>query len=735
MAAEDRRLQGARPVVDVDGVRRPRRHRRHRLLRRGAGLPGGEGRLELRPDLREGRVAHDDQRGVARLEPRLVPAHDVVARDLLDARRVAGAGQRDRVRVARPVDEARQNAERHAERLRALLLDGRELLPLQTIQLLLREGGVEDHVGEDRERRVEVRLEGRERDGRRVEVGARAELGPEPLQLVADLERGARLRALVEHVAGEAGGAGRGLVGRVAGVDEQVHPDDRHLVPLGHDELQAVRQGGALEGGKAALRRRSRRRARLAVGPARARGELRERVHLERVDAVRQPASRGGRELGRRRGLHALELRAVEVGPAAPDLALREDVRLAAEAADPLHAAHEAGELLRLRALHLLGRRPVLQQARDLLVDRLLDRGEVAARPRGGAHDERAADLRRSLVRRDVGRDLVRVDEPLVQPRALARRQHPRDEPQRVVLRRAPLRRVPHFVDPRLRHPVLQRLAVLARAGGDPRVVLRDRRARRDVAEVLLDPRLHVLGLHVAGHDEDGVLRAVVGLEPLLHVVERGGVEVLHRADDRPRVRVALRVDRGLDELLDLAVGLVLTLPLLVLDDPALLVELRLGDRADEMSHAVRLHPQDGVEGAHRHVLEVVGAVLVRRAVEVGRADLLEDLEVVVVEVLGAVEHQVLEEVGEAGLARLLVLRADVVPDVHRRDRGLVVLVDDEGEAVRQHVLLEGDLRDSDLGGGQQGRAQQGDRRGEKEFRPHGHLVGWRVFLFRRRPF
>ena len=106
-----------------------------------------------------------------------------------------------------------------------------------------------------------------------------------------------------------------------------------------------------------------------------------------------------------------------------------------------------------------------------------------------------------------------------------------------------------------------------------------------------------------------------------------------------------------LQRLEDFAVGLVLALALLVLHDPALLVEPRLSDRAEEVTHPVRLQPQREVDGRRGHVLEVVGAVVAGRAVLLGGADPVEGLEVVVVEVLAAVEHQVLEQVREAGLA------------------------------------------------------------------------------------
>jgi hypothetical protein len=257
-----------------------------------------------------------------------------------------------------------------------------------------------------------------------------------------------------------------------------------------------------------------------------------------------------------------------------------------------------------------------------------------------------------------------------------------------------PLRRVPDHVEPRLRDAVAHDLALLTGPLCHPRLVPGKRRARGDVAEKLLDPRLHVLGLHVPRDDEGRVGGAVVRPEPLLHVVELRAVEVLHRTDHGPGVRVVLRVEGWRHEIPDAAVRLVLPLPLLVLDDAALLVEPPLRDGAEEVAHPVRLHPEDGVEGRDRHGLEVVGPVLAGGPVQVGRADPLQHLEVVVVEVLGAIEHEVFEEVGEAGLPEPLVLGPDVVPDVHGDDRRLVVLVHHQREAVGQHVAGEGNLRD-----------------------------------------
>ena len=58
---------------------------------------------------------------------------------------------------------------------------------------------------------------------------------------------------------------------------------------------------------------------------------------------------------------------------------------------------------------------------------------------------------------------------------------------------------------------------------------------------------------------------------------------------------------------------------------------------------------------------------------------------------LGPLEHQVFEQVREARATRHLVLRADVVPHVHRDNRHAVIFVDDDVEAVGESGLGERD--------------------------------------------
>ena len=312
----------------------------------------------------------------------------------------------------------------------------------------------------------------------------------------------------------------------------------------------------------------------------------------------------------------------------------------------------------------------------------------------------------------NVGRNLIGVDESLVESGRFAVAQDRGCDLERAGVGRGPRRNVPHLVDPSLRHPILHRSALTPRAFGDPGPLPRDGWSRRNVAEVMLDFFPRRLDVDVAGDDEDGVRRTIVGLEPSLHVFELRGVQVLHRADDGPGVGVVRWIESGGEKVPHLAVRLILVLPLLVLHHAALLVELGLGDGAHQVTHTVRFEPELEVQSRGRNVDEVVGAVLVGRPVEIGGSGPLQRGLKFLVVVLAAVEHQMLEEMRETGVTRLLILGAHVIPDVHRDDRGLMVFVHDHRQTVGQDEPLVRNVG-CGLGGGLNGPDQSAQRREE----------------------
>ena len=403
-----------------------------------------------------------------------------------------------------------------------------------------------------------------------------------------------------------------------------------------------------------------------------------------------------------------------------------EQVALAPEPADPFDAPDEGRPPRGHHAVEFVLRRPVGQKARDLFLDHGVELVEVVSRQRRRDDAEDAGDLEGEGKRADVGGDPLVVDHALVQARGLALGEDSRDEVQPVRVGVAEAGPGPRLVEAGLGYAVLHGVAVDALEFRDPLGLARERRPGRDVAEEVFDALPGVLGFYIAGQDQDGVGRAVVVTEPLPNILETRGVQVLHAADDGPGVGMPGGKEVLEEDVEDAAVRLVLPLALLVLHDAALLVEACLVDHAEEVAHAVRLHPEREVEGVLRHDLEVVGAIAAGRPVHAGGADALERPEVLVVVVLGAVEHQVLEEVRETGLAGLLVLRTDVVPDVDGDDGRLGVLMDDQPQAVVQGVLRKGDVdalrvavgRPVDGSAANGRREQQGDGPGRVDAAP-----------------
>ena len=110
------------------------------------------------------------------------------------------------------------------------------------------------------------------------------------------------------------------------------------------------------------------------------------------------------------------------------------------------------------------------------------------------------------------------------------------------------------------------------------------------------------------------------------------------------------------DQLFRHAVRLVFTLALFVLHHAALQVELFLVEHRQQMAHAVAFGKERVVQHGGRHVLKIVGAVIIGSAVQVGSANAFQGIEKSSIEVLTAAEHQVLKQVGKAGLARLFIL-------------------------------------------------------------------------------
>ena len=273
------------------------------------------------------------------------------------------------------------------------------------------------------------------------------------------------------------------------------------------------------------------------------------------------------------------------------------------------------------------------------------------ARTRGHVDLKHRAEGQRVLLRADVLRDLLVVDQPLVQPARFAAAEDRRRDIRVGVARLVDRRGDPREIDARQLDAVGDDLAPLLRDLGSDRRDRRHRRAALQRPEVLGDERLRLRLVEVADDGEAGVVRRVVQLEEAFHIVQLRRLDVLMGADHVGVVGMVRRKQRLRDGFVRDAVRPILhALPPLVAHDVLLVRELRRVELVEQIPHAVGLQPQGELELIRRQRLEVVGAVEIGRAVDVAGAGGFEELEMRVGRhVLRALEHHVLEQVREPG--------------------------------------------------------------------------------------
>src|SRR3546814_571110 len=124
-------------------------------------------------------------------------------------------------------------------------------------------------------------------------------------------------------------------------------------------------------------------------------------------------------------------------------------------------------------------------------------------------------------------------------------------------------------------------------------------------------------------------------------------------------VRMAGRQQRRKLCIFDQSERLIVPLPLLVLDNAALVVEFLLRHRAQQMSHAVTFKKQGNFQSGSRHRFEIIGPVEPGGAIEVRGPDLLQRFKEITGGIFRSIEHQMFEKMRKACLALGFVLRSD----------------------------------------------------------------------------
>ena len=276
---------------------------------------------------------------------------------------------------------------------------------------------------------------------------------------------------------------------------------------------------------------------------------------------------------------------------------------------------------------------------------------------------------------------LLFVHELVVDPRRLAVRQHLRRDVQRIRIRVAVVRDVVRNDHggqrPRLaeRHPFFLRLRRLL---GN---VARHLAFRlRHAPEVLGGELQRLGGIEVPDEHARCVRRYVVRAIEIPHVVDRRRFEIGHAADRGVFVR--MNGERlVVDDFVQPAVRLVVDAhPPLFLHDVALVRERVLIDA--QRGHPIGLEPEHERQILRRHRFPEDGLVVGRIGVALAPDGRNHRRVRFRLHVFRPFEHQMLEEVREPGAARLLVLRADVIPKLQMDDRRRMILRKHERQPV-----------------------------------------------------
>src|SRR5882762_3425734 len=188
---QDKRLRRARFIDQIHFGLLRRRYVRNALLRRIPLLPGRKSLFELRLNFRRRGVAHDHQRSVIRPVPRVVEFGDRVARQFADA----CFGQLQSIGMILAVKRRSNHAARHRAGGSLRPLNRGNLQLLLAREIFLRERRMEQHVGKQRERWLQLALQRGEINGRTVQPRTCLELCSQPLNLIADLQGVVLVRA------------------------------------------------------------------------------------------------------------------------------------------------------------------------------------------------------------------------------------------------------------------------------------------------------------------------------------------------------------------------------------------------------------------------------------------------------------------------------------------------------------------------------------------------------------
>ena len=211
-------------------------------------------------------------------------------------------------------------------------------------------------------------------------------------------------------------------------------------------------------------------------------------------------------------------------------------------------------------------------------------------------------------------------------------------------------------------------------------------RARRNGPERPADSAQHVVGIHVAGDDERGVVRNVVAAVVAVEIVARHRAQVRQPADRRVPIRVGAKGHRR-HFLIEQLIGIVLAALELRDDDRAL--GLAILWLVEPVRHPLGLDEEQLIERVGPRRFEIGRLVDPGVAVPHAAEALDEALHLVAGNVGRALEVHVLDPVRRPGEAGPFVAGAHAIPAPDRHERSRVDRADEHLQAIVEVCLAD----------------------------------------------
>ena len=300
------------------------------------------------------------------------------------------------------------------------------------------------------------------------------------------------------------------------------------------------------------------------------------RIDTDRENGTGQPLLHRCAHALRRYGTQALQP-GLEIGRVPRiEFPRCQDAGLAGEAADAIQPGDLPGNLAHRHAIDFILGRSILDKVSDQRIETRRHGIRIGGRRDIDDHAEHAEIFKFLERSGNRGRRLLIANQDIVKTRACEAAKNAGRHIEITGDRRIQARHNPAAIEPRRGDAILHADVAPLIERRHAWINLFGLGSPRNIPEIALDQRARGGRINIAGQDEHRVIRAIMAAEPGANIIHGRRVEIRHRTDRGMPIGVAFRKQAFKLGIAHQAIRLVIPLPLFILDNAALIIELLL---------------------------------------------------------------------------------------------------------------------------------------------------------------